>query len=493
MERFATTSFGRGGASTRLACLLAALCLFGLVTRPSWADNELCLECHGDVEMWEDEEPGLFVHAEGFLASVHRELDCVTCHEDLDGVEDFPHAKDLAPVACAECHDEEAERLTKGVHANGVACWDCHGAHEIKKREPGVAQPDLVDCRTCHQEVAARYALSTHGVRLAAGDQHAPFCWDCHGTHEVKSSADDTSRTSVWNVPAMCGQCHQEGSPVSREHEIGQASIFENYSQSIHGEGLFVQGLRVTAVCTSCHTAHDIRPHEDPASSINPANVAATCKKCHGLIEKVHTRVIDGKRWQDNPDEVPICVECHQPHEIRSREYQRLIREQNLLCLDCHASSPNPEMVLQGKVSKYTIDMDAFAKGVHAKVQCITCHAEATAPVERPCMTVQSKVDCAACHEPSALEFQQSTHGQKLAEGDADAPSCGDCHGDTHVTLSRKNPLSPTFRAQRPGAMRPVPPGGGQGGRAHPHGSAGRRGLPGQHSRPRDSSRADSS
>jgi nitrate/TMAO reductase-like tetraheme cytochrome c subunit len=49
---------------------------------------------------------------------------------------------------------------------------------------------------------------------------------------------------------------------------ISQTHILENYSESIHGEGLMKKGLVVTATCASCHTAHEILPHTDSRSSI---------------------------------------------------------------------------------------------------------------------------------------------------------------------------------------------------------------------------------
>ncbi len=121
----------------------------------------------------------------------------------------------------------------------------------------------------------------------------------------------------VLNIPSLCGECHHEGSPVSRTHDIPQDSILENYSLSIHGEGLFRQGLSVTAVCTSCHTSHRILPHTDPRSSIHQDNVAATCMQCHAQIERVHRQVIEGRLWEEEPEKIPACVDCHSPHEIR--------------------------------------------------------------------------------------------------------------------------------------------------------------------------------
>ncbi len=86
---------------------------------------------------------------------------------------------------------------------------------------------------------------------------------------------------------------------------------------SVHGEALYEKGLTVSAVCTSCHTSHDILDHNNPASSINRDNVARTCMQCHGRIEEVHVKVIEGRLWESEPHKVPSCVECHQPHKIR--------------------------------------------------------------------------------------------------------------------------------------------------------------------------------
>ena len=65
------------------------------------------------------------------------------------------------------------------------------------------------------------------------------------------------------NIPVLCGKCHKEGAPVQKERAIHQDHILENYSESIHGEGLLKKGLVVSATCVSCHSAHRILPHTD--------------------------------------------------------------------------------------------------------------------------------------------------------------------------------------------------------------------------------------
>ena len=99
------------------------------------------------------------------------------------------------------------------------------------------------------------------------------YCASCHGKHDVLSASDPSAPTAVMNIPMLCGTCHQEGSPVTHTHDLAQEDVLEHYSMSIHGEGLFRQGLSVTEVCTSCHTAHHILPASNEASRLSRASL----------------------------------------------------------------------------------------------------------------------------------------------------------------------------------------------------------------------------
>jgi hypothetical protein len=59
-----------------------------------------------------------------------------------------------------------------------------------------------------------------------------------------------------------------------------------SYFDSYHG--LAAQGgSMVAANCSSCHGVHNILPSSDPNSTINKANLDATCGKCHkGVTQK---------------------------------------------------------------------------------------------------------------------------------------------------------------------------------------------------------------
>jgi len=381
-----------------------ALAVTALVAQaPALAQaNEDCLICHADPDLTgtrDDKEISVHVDAETFASSVHGDLDCVYCHADLAGAE-LPHDEDVAPV----------------------------------------------DCSLCHEQQAAEHRESLHGKAVARGDPLAPTCSTCHGKHDVRSHNDPDAPTAIANIPALCGRCHQEGAPVSVAREIPQDHIIENYSMSIHGYGLFNQGLTVTAVCTSCHTSHRILPHTDPRSSIHHDNVAKTCSTCHGRIESVHRKVIEGRLWKEQPEKIPACVDCHSPHKIRRVFYPAGMANRD--CLTCHG---DPQLVAEkdGQTVSLYVDEAAYSTSKHAGTACAQCHTEVSVSHVRPCETIVNPVDCSVCHAEEVAEFRSSTHGKLLAEGDPDAPSCTDCH-DRHATQDNEWPSSPTFARNVP-------------------------------------------
>jgi len=374
--------------------LAVAVGLVTLLPGRAAAQDVDCLMCHQNPAFWESREDGdrFVVMRETLEQSVHGRLGCVDCHEGLT----FPHPEDRAPVACARCHGT-----------------------------PG-----------------RQHAQSLHGLAAARRDPLAPNCATCHGTHDVRASADPASPTTVMNIPFLCGECHQEGTEVSERLDIPQGRILENYSLSIHGAGLFQQGLTVTAVCTSCHTSHFILPHTDDRSSIHGENVAETCMQCHGRIEEVHLRFIEGRLWEEEPHKIPPCVDCHQPHKIRRVFYDAGVATQD--CLECHGDT-GLVVEEEGTHRSLFVDQAVREASAHAETGCSQCHVDVT-PIydERPCEAIEPEVDCAICHPVQVEEFGASTHGTLVAEGDPDGPTCGDCH-QRHAEIEQTNPASPIY------------------------------------------------
>jgi len=412
---------------------------------------EDCLACHSDESLTatrNGREVSAFVDEAKFAASIHGEagLACVDCHAALVDQGDG-HDDDVPPVDCASCHADEAKANQRGIHAKLVdgkpaaACVDCHGSHEIR---PVVHARDV--CVKCHAGVVEAQQASLHGRAESRGDKLAPTCLTCHGSHEVLGHKDPKSPVAVMNVPLLCGSCHKQGTQVSQYRDIPQKDILEHYVDSIHGRGLYEKGLTVTAVCTSCHTAHFILPHTDPRSSIAKRNVVSTCTQCHSQIEQVHRKVIQGQLWEKEPNRIPVCVDCHQPHEIRQVFYDAGMANRD--CLTCH-SKPDLAMERDGKQVSLYVDEAAYSTSKHAGVGCAQCHSDVSPSHERPCETVTRKVDCSVCHAEVAGTYASSIHGKLAAKGDPDAPVCLDCHSK-HATQDHLLPSSPTYARNVP-------------------------------------------
>ncbi len=377
-----------------------AVVLLGRSPLPASAqDNAQCQKCHGSRGLQVERDGrviSLHVDSSDYARSVHSGLECVGCHAQLDGVEEYPHAVGLDRVDCMACHEDDDGPI-------------------------------------------AAYLESTHGKMAEAGSPLAPRCQDCHGGHAILPLADPASAISPFNIPAMCAQCHAEDAPVARAFDLPQEQILRRYTQSIHGEGLYKQGLSVTAVCTSCHTGHHVLPHTDERSTIHRNNVRATCMKCHGQIEAVHRKVIGGELWEKQ-GAVPICVECHSPHEAR-----RVFYDTNMSNADCQRCHGQPELRAADDGRSLFVDAAEFGRSIHARsgVSCAQCHSEVTPSEERSCQTITRPVDCATCHQAEVDRYRRGVHGKLIAAGDRNAPSCQDCHG-RHDTLEHAVPEGAT-------------------------------------------------
>jgi cytochrome b subunit of formate dehydrogenase len=360
---------------------------------------------------------------------------------------------------CGACHDSgrrtgkrekgtpppfDAAALRASPHA-ALECTSCHT--ELAKKEfPHAEKVAPVDCGACHADEQKQYAASLHGRAAARGDRLAPTCRDCHGTHDILPPSNPRSPVSTMQIPRLCGGCHREGTPVSLMRHIPQTNILGNYMDSIHGEGLFKRGLTVTAVCTSCHTAHFVLPHTDPRSSIAKANIAKTCSQCHGQIEIVHRKVIRGELWEKQPHLIPACVDCHSPHQVREVFYPQGMADRD--CQRCHGDRTLKTM-RGGQTVSLFVDQNELLHSRHARTACIQCHTGGTPSELRPCRTMADKVDCSICHAEVVSQFRDSIHGKLLAEGSPDAPTCQDCHS-AHGTLGKKDSNSPTFSRNVP-------------------------------------------
>ena len=285
-------------------------------------DNRVCLGCHDDpalkMTLADGKVVSLHVSAEMFASTVHRNRTCTDCHADIDRI---PHGKHAQKVNCGRCHyveQIEGTRMPKmpsdykeSVHRKALeagnrdapTCQDCHGTHDIKlPSDPGSrvnrsAVPTT--CGKCHIEIYSDYRESVHGHALLAGNPDAPVCTDCHGEHSIQSPLDPKSSVYATKIPETCSKCHAS-ERIEEKYGIPKERYL-SYRESYHGVANKYESVTV-ANCASCHGSHDIRPSNDPKSSIHKKNLPQTCGKCHtGANEnfakgKIH--VIISKREQ---------------------------------------------------------------------------------------------------------------------------------------------------------------------------------------------------
>jgi len=387
------------GSARKLLILSLFLILPNL--RLQAQSDEDCMMCHEDTEltgMLNGRLVSMFVDTSIFSHSVHHSNTCLSCHADAAD-EGFPHAEDLNPVDCGNCHTRQMENNVRGIH----------------------------------------------GQALLMNDPHAPSCKECHGHHDILHYTDPDSRTYKMNIPFLCGTCHREGEVVARVYDVSEHNIVENYTQGIHGRGLFEAGLIVTATCNDCHGNHMVLPHTSPNSSVHTSRIAGTCMVCHTRIEETHKKVIKGELWEKNPSIIPACSSCHPPHIVDVPQIQARISDNS--CMKCHGDEKLHKMV-EGDTISLFVDSHELPNSMHKNIQCTKCHTEVSDHLERPCST-NEPVDCSSCHAEVFDMYFASGHGQAYYQEKEDAPYCTDCHG-THGTQSRYDDTSPVYRMAIP-------------------------------------------
>jgi cytochrome b subunit of formate dehydrogenase len=276
-----------------------------------------CTECHADAQTaYEHSQHAKTTKAGGVAAT------CQDCHGGAHeilaaGDPKSPVSHANIPTTCGRCHGqkflmesngESAQpfisyqesvhgRATENGSKKAAVCTDCHGSHEILSA--GNAKSSIykfnvpATCSKCHAAIGNTFMQSIHGQAIAKGNGLAPVCTDCHGIHSIKGRRDPNSPVAEQNVSRdTCARCH-EGVRLSQEFGLPGNRV-TTYLDSYHG--LATEGGSVVAAnCSSCHGVHDILPSSDPRSTVNRANLDATCGKCHKgvtqkfTLTKVHT------------------------------------------------------------------------------------------------------------------------------------------------------------------------------------------------------------
>lgn len=357
--------------------LLGLLCSLALATASLRAEGEAtpetaakepipdekCMECHGDKELTKDLPDGktlsLFVDEKIRKASVHPDLSCTDCHEDL--TEEHPD--------------------------NGNA-------------------PKPVNCASCHEDAQTAYASGIHSASRTMGASSAASCSSCHGSHDILPSSHPNSPTFKLNLSHTCGKCHNNAE-LTEEYRMRYKDVASHYEDSIHGRGLSQKGLIVAPSCNDCHGAHDIKRGVDRSSPVNRANIATTCGKCHVGIEEIYNKSVHGQLLAKGDPKGPVCTDCHTAHDIENPHSVHFKQVADARCGKCHEDSlKRYEDTYHGKAM--ALGQPNVANDVAA---CYDCHGTHNIlPVSNTESTLSKEniqQTCAKCHPGATAGFTE--------------------------------------------------------------------------------------
>lgn len=247
------------------------------------------------------------------------------------------------------------------------------------------AQTGNESCLDCHDDDTLESDDGRHvGVVTGIFAKSVHGDLECIECHTTPGDYEDSPHYDDY-TPVDCGECHDD--------------VVADYELSAHFLGRFSNGAG--AVCRDCHGAHNIQAVSDTSAIANHANIPRLCGECHTGDVKIATNYVrlpislpnylesvHGQRWREGK-ETAVCSDCHGAHNLRRHD--------------------DPEsLVHRGQLAN----------------------------------------TCGQCHSDVSEEYINSIHGQAVALGIEDAPTCTDCH-DEHLINPIADPASKTSAQHR--------------------------------------------
>ncbi len=296
------------------------------------------------------------------------------------------------------------EALSGSVH-RGVRCVECH---EDAARLPHEARLNRVTCATsCHAEEAAAYRGSSHFRALEGKNPLAPTCVSCHGGHDILRASDRRAPQHKLNSLHLCGDCHEQHS--ARGDGTGGASRVADYLDSVHARAVTKAGVPMAATCADCHGAHGVRPAKDPESMVHRGNVPRTCGTCHVGVVEEYSKSVHGRKHAERNGKAAVCTDCHTAHQITRANTAGFMLDVINECGQCHDSedATGDRVGTYYKTYAESYHGQVTRLGTTRAARCSDCHgAHDILPLDDPKSRV-SKANlvgtCGACH-PGANE-----------------------------------------------------------------------------------------
>ncbi len=205
----------------------------------------------------------------------------------------------------------QAVHAQVGTALENKECLGCHGAPGFSGPGPdGKERPLFV--------AADHFASSVHGVLQ---------CTSCHTTITEVPHKSPPLTSEQWRqqIPKLCGNCH--------------VAALKDYASSVHGRQVMDGRNLYAAICTDCHTTHEVAVPQLVASRIS---MTKACGACHSEAMESYTHTYHGQVLALGYANVATCSDCHRGHAILpASDAASSVASANVLgtCLPCHAGA----------------------------------------------------------------------------------------------------------------------------------------------------------
>jgi len=279
-------------------------------------------------------------------------------------------------------------------------------------------------CLLCHQMLEGKLKTPTDTWAEDIHGQKGLTCAACHGgdantddmMKAMSRAAGFVGKPARSRIPRLCARCHSDGAFMREYNPSLRTDQLAQYRTSVHGKRL-AAGDTKAAVCSDCHSVHEIRPASNPLSTVHPLKVAETCARCHVNGEymkayKIPTDQFAGYQasahyaaMANRGDlSAPTCSTCHGNHGAAPPG----VASVENVCSTCH--------VFQAQLFDESPHKKAFAAMNLAA--CIACHSNhrIVPPTDAMLGTGPGSI-CLNCHvEGDAGYAKAAQMSQSIAE-----------------------------------------------------------------------------
>jgi cytochrome c3-like protein len=282
-------------------------------------------------------------------------------------------------------------------------------------------------CLDCHQNLPEPFGVTAETFAQDIHFQKGMTCASCHGGDPNSDDPEKAmSQAAKWKgkidryqVPELCASCHSNAELMKTYDPTIRVDQFQQYKTSVHGKK-WAAGDEKVAVCTDCHSVHDLRSPSDPRSTVHPTNVATTCSRCHADAAYMKSYGIPTDQFANYNRSVhheammvrgdlsaPTCTTCHGNHGAAPPGVDSVVN----VCSTCH--------VFQAQLFERSPHKAAFSKAGFPG--CVTCHSnhDIKHPTDEMIGT-GNQTFCIRCHTSGDAGYKAAAEmKEKLTELDS--------------------------------------------------------------------------